>query len=184
MSLEHAILGFLTYRPMSGYDLKRYFDESVCHFWPVTQSQIYRTLSRMADEGWVNVELVEQRDRPDRKVYHVTDGGQEELRRWLTSPLDLPAARHQWLIQVFFAHSLSDDEIHAMFERRAELLRQTLTTYRTEVQSVIEERYAEVGSARSRRLWQFTLDYGLAHLESELRWVEQAMQELRSLPPA
>jgi DNA-binding PadR family transcriptional regulator len=168
---------------LSGYDLKRNFDESVRHFWPATQSQIYRTLDRMANEGWVRVEMVEQRDRPDRKVHHLTDKGRTELRRWLTSPLDLPTARHQWLIQVFFAHQLSDEEILAMFEGKAERLRQRLAVLRTDVQSVIDEGYAQVGSARARRLWQFTLDHGVAHLESELRWVEQAIAELRHLPP-
>ena len=34
MSLDHAILGFLSYEPMSGYDLKKLFDQSVAHFWP------------------------------------------------------------------------------------------------------------------------------------------------------
>lgn len=182
MSLEHAILGFLTYRPMSGYDLKRYFDQSVRHFWPATQSQIYRTLGRLVDEGWVRVEMVEQQDRPDRKVHHLTDEGYGELRRWLASPLDLPTARHQWLIQVFFAHHLSDDEIVAVFGRKAEQLRERLAVFRTEVQPVVEERYGEVGSARARRMWQFTLDYGVACLEDELRWVERAIEELRSLP--
>lgn len=183
MSLEHAILGFLTYKPLSGYDLKRIFDVSVRHFWPATQSQIYRSLGRMADRGWVRIEMVEQHDRPDRKVYHLTDNGQEELRRWLTSQLDLPPSRSQWLIQVFFAHQLSDDEILSMFEGRAEQLRQKLARFCTEVQPVIEERHRQVASARSRRLWQLTLDSGIASLESELEWIEQAIKELDRLPP-
>ena len=47
MSLEYAILGFLNYLPLSGYDLKKMFDTSVQHFWPADQSQIYRTLARL-----------------------------------------------------------------------------------------------------------------------------------------
>jgi PadR family transcriptional regulator AphA len=182
VSLEHAILGFLTYWPLSGYDLKKFFDESVRHFWSATQSQIYRTLGRMAKDGWVRVEMVEQEDRPDRKVYHITDEGQAELRRWLTTPLDLPKIRHKWLVQVFFAHQLSDKEIIALFEAHAEKLRQKLEFFHTEVQAVIERRFAERGSERSRRLWQFTLDYGISHLEWELQWVESALKELRRLP--
>ena len=42
MSLEYAILGFLCYKPLSGYDLKKIFDNSVQHFWPADQGQIYR----------------------------------------------------------------------------------------------------------------------------------------------
>jgi DNA-binding PadR family transcriptional regulator len=182
VSLEHAILGFLSYRPLSGYDLKKFFDETVRHFWSAPQSQIYRTLARMAETGWVEMEHVEQKDRPDRKVYHITDEGLDELRRWLVTPLDLPAIRHKWLVQVFFADQLSDEETVALFEAHAEKLRQKLALFRNEVQDVVERRFAEVGSKRSRRLWQFTLDYGITHLEWELQWVENALKDLRHLP--
>ena len=69
MSLKHAILGFLSYQPFSGYDLKKAFDRSVRHFWPANQSQIYRTLARITDQGWAEVEIIQQTDRPDRKEY-------------------------------------------------------------------------------------------------------------------
>ena len=38
MSLKHAILGFLSFAPLTGYDLKKAFDRSVQHFWPANQS--------------------------------------------------------------------------------------------------------------------------------------------------
>lgn len=182
MSLEHAILGFLTYQPFSGYDLKKFFDESVQHFWSAPQSQIYRTLGRMTEQGWVRMELVAQQDRPNRKVYHVTDEGRAELGHWLTTPLDPPRIRHPWLLQVFFSHQLSDEDIIALFEAHAEKLRRKLALFRSEVQAVIERRFAEIGSERSRRLWQFTLDYGISHLEWELEWIENALEDLRDLP--
>ncbi len=182
MSLKHAILGFLTYRPFTGYDLKKFFDESVRHFWSAPQSQIYRTLKRLEEEKWVWMEMVEQEDRPDRKVYHITDEGRAELHRWLTTPLDLARIRHKWLVQVFFAHQLPDEEITALFEARAQKLRQKLELFRTGVQAVIERRFAEERSERTRRLWQFTLDYGIAHIEWELQWIESALEELHHLP--
>ena len=182
MSLEHAILGFLTYRSLSGYDLKKFFDETVRHFWSATQSQIYRSLTRMAESGWVEMEHIEQDDRPDRKVYHITEAGQAELLQWLTTPLDMPAVRNLWLIKVFFAHPLSDEEIFALFEAHADKLRQKLALFTNGVQEVVERRFVEVGSERSHRLWQFTLDYGVAHLECELQWVENALKDLHDLP--
>ena len=164
-------------------DLKKFFHESVRHFWSATQSQIYRTLARMAGDGWVRMEMVEQEDRPNRKVYHITDEGLDELRRWLTTPLDLPKIRREWLIQVFFSHQLSDGEIVASFEERAKKLRRKLDLFRTRVQAVVERRFAEIGSERSRHLWQLTLNYGVSHLEWELKWIERALVNLRYLPP-
>ncbi|MBK7448579.1 MAG: PadR family transcriptional regulator [Anaerolineales bacterium] len=53
MSLKHAILGFLSFKPFSGYELKKAFDSSVQHFWPANQSQIYRTLAELEGGGFV-----------------------------------------------------------------------------------------------------------------------------------
>ena len=76
MSLEYAILGFLNYHPYSGYDLKKVFDNLVRHFWPADQSQIYRTLSNLIQTWLGEMEVIEQNDRPDRKVYSITETGQ------------------------------------------------------------------------------------------------------------
>jgi PadR family transcriptional regulator, regulatory protein AphA len=56
MSLDYAILGFLNYHPYTGYDLKKIFDSSVHHFWSADQSQIYRTLARLTDQGLARME--------------------------------------------------------------------------------------------------------------------------------
>jgi DNA-binding PadR family transcriptional regulator len=183
MSLEHAILGFLSYQPASGYDLKKFFDVSVKYFWSATQSQIYLTLGRMADDGWVRMQVIEQEDRPDRKVYHVTDAGHAELHNWLSAPLDLPQIRSQWLVQIFFAHELSDEEVDSLFKVRAEKLRQKLDLFQSSVQNVIDQQTIDPGAERVGRLWQITLDYGISHLEWELEWVERSRKKLRNLPP-
>lgn len=72
MSLESAILGSLNYHPYSGYDLKKIFDTSVRHFWHADQSQLYRTLGCLAEQGLLELEKVAQEDRPHRKVYQIT----------------------------------------------------------------------------------------------------------------
>ena len=83
MSLQHAILGFLNYNSLTGYDLKKILDTSVRHFWAADQSQIYRTLNRLSDRGLVEMEIINQSERPDRKVYSITKAGRDELRDYL-----------------------------------------------------------------------------------------------------
>ncbi|MBB3039146.1 PadR family transcriptional regulator [Hoyosella altamirensis] len=84
MSLEHAILVSLMERAGSGYELARRFDRSIGYFWSASHQQIYRTLKRMADVGWVNQEVVYQNARPDKKVYRPSTEGQEALRAWIS----------------------------------------------------------------------------------------------------
>jgi PadR family transcriptional regulator AphA len=178
MSLEHAILGFLNYGPHSGYDLKKMFDISVQHFWPADQSQIYRTLSRLEEKGWAEMEVVEQDDRPDRKVYRITEVGQDELRRWLTTPLPPKAVRSAPLIQVFFAAQLSDEEILAMFERWAGHTRALLARYAQVPQESIECEEM-TGSPRDSFFWMLTLELGIKSAQAQLEWFESVIQRIR-----
>ena len=119
MSLNHAILGFLNYRAITGYDLKKVFDVSVWHFWPADQNQIYRTLGQLESHQWVKMERVRQKEHPDCKVYHITDASRKELRRWLTVALSLTEFHDPAQVQFFIAGQLKDQEILEMFERSA-----------------------------------------------------------------
>ena len=87
MALQHAILVSLCEQPSSGYELTRRFDRSIGYFWSATHQQIYRTLRVMENDTWVRAELVEQRGRPDKKVYSVTATGHAELAHWIAEPL-------------------------------------------------------------------------------------------------
>lgn len=178
MSLEHAILGFLNYRPYSGYDLKKIFDTSVRHFWPADQSQIYRTLSRMHDKGWMEIEVIHQEDRPDRKLYHITQAGREELRRWLLTPLPPEENRSADMIQVFFVAQLSDEEILGIFERAAALMRSGLEQY-AQIPRNIEAYSAYTTSPREFFFWMLTLDVGIHNLQSNLEFIENLIQRIR-----
>jgi DNA-binding PadR family transcriptional regulator len=179
MSLEHAILGFLNYRPYSGYDLKKIFDTSVRHFWPADQSQIYRTLRGMSEKGWVEIEVIPQESRPDRKLYHITSAGREELRRWLLTPLPPEENRSADMIQVFFAAQLSDDEILGIFERAAARMRSGLEHY-AQIPRDIEAYRAYTSSPREFFFWMLTLNVGIHNLQSNLDFIEDLIQHIRN----
>src|SRR4030042_2649974 len=116
MPLKHAILAFIEFKPMSVYDLKKFFDFSVPHFWSATQSHIYKSLEGLEKKGWVEAHVIQQEGRPNRKEYHITDAGRTELRRWLVTPLSIEPVREASLIQIFFSHFSTNDEIAALFE--------------------------------------------------------------------
>ena len=179
MSLDHAILGFLNHHPLSGYDLKKVFDVSVRHFWPADQSQIYRVLSRLVDQGWAEMEVIEQNERPDRKVYHITESGRTELLRWLASAVPMPENRSAPLIQVFFAAQLSDKEVLKIFERAAEQLRITLSQY-DQVPEQLDEQLSNYSSPREEFFWKLTLESGYRSAKARLDWIEDVIARIRN----
>jgi PadR family transcriptional regulator AphA len=179
MSLEYAILGFLNYHPYTGYDLKKIFDTSIRHFWPADQSQIYRTLARLTEQGHVEMEKVPQEDHPDRKVYHITQAGRSELLRWLSGPPPLEEARSAPLVQVFFAGQLTDEEILAKFESYAAIIRTVLAQYE-QIPAVIGPFQLEIRSPREHFFWLLTLENGFRNMRANLEWVESVIDRIKN----
>ena len=182
MPLSHAILGFLDYQPMSGYDLKKYFDQSVAHFWSATQSHIYKSLENLENDGLVESQIIQQEGKPNRKQYRITEAGKSELRRWVSTPLPVEAKREAWLIQVFFAHAVDNEEIAGLFENRIERLRASLAAC-TLAQKNIDENSNQGELKRLQSLWQLTLDYGIDYYQNEINWLEKTLPVVRRLPP-
>lgn len=179
MSLEYAIMGFLNYGPLSGYDLKKVFDISVQHFWPADQSQIYRTLSRLDEQGWVEVEVVNQAERPDRKVYHITETGRDELLNWLAVEPRERASRSAALIQVFFFGQLSDEVILERFERYLQMMKAVLARYER-VPENLASGIPVSPSERENFFWMLTLDLGFRTIRANIEWAEDVIDRLKN----
>ncbi|HLB13129.1 MAG TPA: PadR family transcriptional regulator [Dehalococcoidia bacterium] len=110
MSLKYALLGMLSIRPMSGYDIKKFFDQSVGLIWNATHSQIYVQLDQMEGEGLVEKRSIIQEGRPNKNLYRATDKGFRELQQWLAEPIRAPDYKDEFMLRFFFSDFL-DREI-------------------------------------------------------------------------
>ena len=178
MSLPHALLGLLNYRPATGYELKATFTKSIHFFWDATLPQIYRTLKQMEGSGWLNVTVEHQDGKPSRKIYQVTDAGRKELQRWLGEPLETPEPRNAMLIKVFFGNQMDPAQFTTHLEKLQKYHANLLERYDQEIIPVIE-RYAEVtGAYRDARYWNLTLDFGRRHTKMVRDWCRAALSSL------
>jgi len=179
MSLTHAILGLLHDQPMTGYDLKtQAFDASIAHFWPADQAQIYRTLDKMTEEGWITSQLEVQETRPNRKIYTLTDSGRAELRRWLNSFQPLVTYREPFLIQLFFVKDFSNAQIITMIEAQLAAHHQRLTQY----QEVPVPPLNTSHITRETTLQRLTLELGLRVEQAHIDWLLLAREIVQALP--
>ena len=175
MSLDYAILGFLNYKPMTGYDLKKFFDDSVRHFWHADQSQIYRSLAKLKKEDLAEMEVVRQEDRPDRKVYRITAKGQAALRDWLSGPPPMGAPHSAPLIQVFFSGMFNDAQVKELFQRNIEMMSSMGDSY-SPVPEAIEKYKHMLGSEREAFFWWLTYDLGMRVAKAQLEWAQTVIK--------
>lgn len=114
MSIKYALLGFLSWKALTGYELKRLFAESATLSWSGNSNQIYTPLVELHKEGLVSVEVQPQETRPPRKIYTITEKGARELKAWVLSTPQAPLQKHIFLLQLAWADQLTSEEVDAL----------------------------------------------------------------------
>ena len=168
MSVPLTLLGLLEREPSHGYDLKRDYDALFGRGKPLPFGQVYSTLGRLARDGKVLASGSEPGAGPDRKRYVITDRGVTEVAAWLTEPVE-PEPHLQ---SVLFAKVV----LALLLGRPAE---QYLDTQR----AAHLQRMRELTELRRRggQVDALLADYGLFHLEADLRWIDVTAARLQTL---
>ena len=174
MSLEHAILGFLSSRARSGYDLKtRCFDNEVKAFWNADQAQIYRTLDRLKAARLVKATRRRQTGKPDRKVYEITTAGRDVFAAWATSAGPLPPVRDAFLLQVYFAGESTDEAILSLLSSRREAHQGRLEELRSRAVALSRE---HTMAPRVAALRQAAYDGAIATERATIDWLDDILE--------
>jgi DNA-binding PadR family transcriptional regulator len=103
---SYAILGLLSLRPWSTYELAQQMDRSLGRIWPRAKSKIYEEPKKLVRHGLTRAERQMVGRRP-RTVYAITEDGRERLADWLREPGEGPVLECEQLLQVFFAEFAS-----------------------------------------------------------------------------
>jgi PadR family transcriptional regulator AphA len=188
MSIEHAMLGLLSLRPLTGYDLKKMFAGSVALYWSGNNNQIYKALLGLHKEKLVVQEIQNAQSGPSRKVYTITKKGLGELKKWVLSEPEMPQLKHTFLIQLAWADQLTAEELEGLLSAYEAEVSAQLVMLRAQEQhknlspaGQLRDAYINVALARTpreARLWGLILKNWLAFYEHELSWVRQLRKAL------
>ena len=181
MSLPHLILGILSQGALSGYDLNKTFQNTVQHFWITDQSQIYRALYKMEAGAWVKVETVIQTDSPNKKMYHITDGGRRALHDWLTTPLGDTAPHEGWLGQIFFGGLVAEKDFSEVVQADIATLKERLAALEA-LEASLSPHLTDPRLPRAVHFQMLTLDYGIQRHHFEIKWLEDMLRQIQNFP--
>ncbi|MFB6517636.1 helix-turn-helix transcriptional regulator [Streptomyces sp. NPDC056401] len=101
---SYAILGLLSVRPWSTYELAQQMDRSLGRIWPRAQSKLYEEPKKLVRHGLAEATREAVGRRP-RTVYSITAEGRRALADWLPEPSAGPVLESEQLLKVFFADS-------------------------------------------------------------------------------
>ncbi|WP_426513642.1 PadR family transcriptional regulator [Dactylosporangium sp. McL0621] len=168
MNVPTTLLGLLEAEPSHGYELKRDYDAMFGGGRALPIGQVYGTLSRLERDGHIAIEGLVPGGGPDRKRYVITPTGVDRLEQWLGSP-EQPDPHLQAVLFVKVVLAL-------MSGRPAK-------AYLDAQRKTHLARMRELNALRmSDRLSTALLaDYGLFHLDADLRWIELTSARLNQL---
>ena len=134
--VQEVVLALLAKEPSHGYQLRARLQLALG---PLSEAlnagQVYVTLARLEKAGLVVSERIGQVDRPDRKVYELTEEGRARVLEWLVDtswPKPAPAEFHLKLVAAAAAEladpvGLVDAQRHALLEGLAAAQRAALS---------------------------------------------------------
>ena len=162
----YVVLGLVSIRPMTGYELAAYAERSIANFFPLTRSHIYSELDRLGRLGLLDATKIEQESAPAKRVYEITRTGSDELRHWLEdTAMKEERPRSLFLVRIFFGDRSSPEQLARLlddFELAARARRDRL--------AAIVDRLADRPGAVFRRS---TAMFGVRREQANLDWVAE-----------
>jgi PadR family transcriptional regulator, regulatory protein AphA len=176
MNLRSTILGLLSWKPSSGYDLKRIISDSDIFYWSGNNNQIYKSLLELQHDGLVTCQVQVQEHLPAKKIYSITGKGLSELYQSLLAAPELPELHKGFIIQLAWAEILSDEEVLVLLEKYEDEVTNRLRMYQAQA--------ARPGgrpgrSEREKYLWKRIAENLIDSFQAELDWVRRTRREFR-----
>src|SRR3989339_1174896 len=180
MSLPYGLLGLLNYFSMSGYDLKKIFNDSINFFWAAETSQIYRELKSLEKKGDIQSKVKPSDKGPHKRVYGITKQGKQSLAQWLENPPETIGEdqRNAFLVRVLHSSHIGFEKLHAQVEKR-------MMAYKRELQQLdmVEQQLKEYlrlsGKEDNLPYWRIVLSRGRYVTKANVKWAKETMQFLK-----
>lgn len=98
----YALLGLLTVRSWTGYELTNQIRRSLHVVWPSSEGHLYREQKRLLDLGWAELSREPVGNR-FRNRYTITDAGRAAFQSWLRTEPGEPRIEIEGLVRMFYA---------------------------------------------------------------------------------
>ncbi len=168
MTVARTLLGLLETQPAHGYTLKHRYDLHFARLKPLPFGQVYASLARFERDGLAVVTGTQPGAGPQRTTYAITPEGVTSVEQWISEPEE-PTT--------FAGSVLFTKTVLALLSGRpaAQVLDAQRAVHLTRMRDLTAARR----TANSAELLAIT--YELNHLDADLRWLEEAGQQLSRL---
>lgn len=171
---------------MSGYDIKKFVEIGLSHFWSESYGSIYPTLRRLVEDGLAERRSDGGNGRRTRHLYSITEAGQAAFLDWLARPTAAPKLRSEFKLKFFLAWNRPIEERKRLIEEHRKQQREHLEVLREsepilqrgiddgEIHPDLEGLLAVEETTLQLKAFLMTLRNGIRMTEARLQWCEEA----------
>ncbi len=175
MSIKYAILGLLSWKPSTGYELKKIFEESSSMYWSGNNNQIYKALVQLQEEGYVTNETEHQEGLPSKKIYTITKEGIDELMDWVLSSPEAPEFKKPFLIQLAWSDILGNRDLFELLTKYENEVKVRIILHQEKIKRGMDSPHR---TPRETFLWHMIDENILSSYKNELEWVKEVRKQL------
>lgn len=175
MSINYAILGILSYKSLTGYDLKKIIQDSPFMYWSGNNNQIYKSLVELLEEGLVTNEVHHQESSPSKKIYTITEAGLAELKEWVLSSPEPPEFKKMFLVQLAWSDQLNAEEMNSLLSSYENEIRMQMLMQQEKKR---RDTFSPDRTSREVHLWDLIYDNIISSYENELNWIQKVRKEI------
>jgi DNA-binding PadR family transcriptional regulator len=168
MSTKFALLGLLSIKKMSAYELAKFAKESIGYFWNESYSNVHRTLKVLADEKLIR--KMPKRGSRNKIIFEITHEGKEALSQWLSNHEHTTIYRDELMLKVFVSKK---EDYPAILEDLKNVLDESIALQ--QVYAGIKQSIADKPDNLS---YDLTIDYGMMYNEFTIEWLKKAIQRI------
>ena len=117
MDVKDLCLGALTHGDATGYDLKKFFENTFSHCFLAGYGSIYPALAELTAEKLVSARTVPGQAGPSRKLYHLTETGRKAFLARLEATEPQHKVKSEFLVIMHFAHLLPSKRLDAVLDQ-------------------------------------------------------------------
>ena len=175
-TLSLAILGLLSQKPASGYDLRRIFSATPMGHFSTSPGAVYPALRRLEKGGLIKGRLDKRNTLRPKLTYTLTKKGMGSLKEMLDRPVtgeEVKWRLDELLLRFAFMGKLLGKKKTLDFLRE---FKQCLSGHIRNLREHLETRRKDMPLTGA-----YALEYGVMSYRATLRWVEQVEKDLKKL---
>lgn len=178
--LEVALLGLLSVRPMTGYEIRTHYARGLSPWWETPRTQIYPKLRELEQRGLIHHEYVVQQGKPNKRLYSLDPAGAEALTSWLQQEIRRPEMKHHMMMRLFLGNHLPLDITRALLEG----YRDRMTAWAGSLRQAHEKFSASLeGPYRTSVFFELlSLEHLIAVADLEVNGTTRVLEALESAP--